>query len=128
MSRRWRHLRWAGLALLLVAPGGCTDDRRTLQVAGVVGDARRGAEIVRDRGCGTCHRIPGIRGAQGLVGPPLDFMARRSYIAGRVPNDPAQMIRWVQAPEDVDPETAMPNLGLNAEQARDVAAYMYTLN
>ena len=54
-------------------------------------------------------------------------MARRTYIAGRAPNTPETMVQWVRAPETIDPETAMPNLGLSAQQARDVAAYLFTL-
>jgi cytochrome c1 len=91
------------------------------------GDAARGAEVIRSRACGGCHRIPGIRGADGLAAPPLDWIARRTYIAGRAPNQPEVMVRWVRAPEAIDPATAMPNLGLTEQQARDVAAYLFTL-
>jgi cytochrome c1 len=91
------------------------------------GDAVRGAEVIRSRACGGCHRIPGIRGAAGRAAPALDWMARRTYIAGRAPNQPETMVRWVRAPETIDPATAMPNLGLTEQQARDVAAYLFTL-
>lgn len=91
------------------------------------GDARRGAEIISQVGCGSCHTIPGIRSAQGVVGPPLYFFSRRTYIAGELPNTPANLIRWVRDPQSVEPGTAMPVLGLDEAQARDVAAYLYTL-
>lgn len=67
-------------------------------------------------------------GASGTVGPPLGGIASRSYIGGVLPNEPRNMLRWLQDPPAVDSMTAMPNVGLNAAQARDVAAYLYTLN
>jgi cytochrome c1 len=91
------------------------------------GDARRGAGVIRDFGCGACHTIPGIRAANGVVGPPLYFFSRRTFIAGELPNTPANLVRWVQDPPSVEPMTAMPKLGLSDQQARDVAAYLYTL-
>ena len=44
----------------------------------VEGDARRGPLLVRQYGCGACHVVPGISGAQGQVGPPLTQMAEFS--------------------------------------------------
>jgi mono/diheme cytochrome c family protein len=111
--------------LLSAACSGAPESVAAAVITG--GDARRGAALIRDRECGTCHRIPGIRGATGRAAPSLAWMARRTYIAGRVPNEPEAMVRWVRAPESIDDATAMPNLGLTDEQARDVAAYLFTL-
>ena len=123
-----RALAILAIALALAISGACTQAGTGASAALVPGgDAGRGAAVILARECGTCHRIPGIRGADGLAAPPLDWMARRTYIAGRVPNDPETMVRWVRAPETIDPATAMPNLGLSAQQARDVAAYLFTL-
>lgn len=33
------------------------------------GDANSGHELISDYGCGSCHSIPGIAGANGNVGP-----------------------------------------------------------
>lgn len=71
--------------------------------------------------------IPGIRGADGVFGPPLNRMAVRSYIGGLFPNNPANLIRWVMSPHAMKPKTAMPDLGLSDQQARDVTAYLETL-
>jgi cytochrome c1 len=38
------------------------------------------------------------------------------------------MMRWLRDPPGVDPMTAMPNLGLTEPEARDIAAYLYTLD
>jgi len=90
------------------------------------GTPARGAELIRGFGCGACHVIPGIAGAQGEVGPPLAGLARRAYIAGVLTNTSANLVRWIVNPRAVDPLTAMPTLGLTNAEARDVAAYLYT--
>lgn len=65
--------------------------------------------------------------ANGLVGPPLDFMGERIFIAGMLRNTPANMVTWLRNPQDVVPGNAMPDTGLSEAQARDVTAYLYTL-
>jgi cytochrome c len=91
------------------------------------GDAERGKVALRGYGCGSCHTIPGIRGARGLVGPPLADVGRRIYIAGVLPNEPMNMIQWIMDPPRVDSKTAMPNLGVTERDARDMAEYLYRL-
>jgi cytochrome c len=90
------------------------------------GDPQRGAQVINMKKCGSCHVIPGINGAAGLVGPPLGSFARRTFIAGEVANTPDNLVRWVMNPQAIEPHTAMPNLGLTEQQARDVAAFLYT--
>ncbi|WP_221930953.1 cytochrome c family protein [Telmatospirillum sp. J64-1] len=91
------------------------------------GDVRAGREAIRDYGCGACHVIPGIRGARGAVGPPLEGFSHRAYIAGQIPNRPEELIQWLADPPAMIPGTAMPGVGLTPQQKRDVAAYLYTL-
>ena len=91
------------------------------------GSPRRGKAAISKYGCGACHTIPGVEGAAALVGPNLDQVASRMYVAGVLPNTPDNMIRWVQHPRDVDPLTAMPNLGVGDQDARDIVGYLYTL-
>lgn len=86
-----------------------------------------GAALVRQYGCGACHIVPGISGAQGLVGPPLTQIGRRIYIAGVLRNSPANMIAWLQDPQRFVPGNAMPNMGIGRNDARDLTAYLYTL-
>lgn len=124
-GRAWRSLRLlAAAAAAAGCVGGRSDAERVL-VPG--GDAGRGAVVIAATGCGSCHRIPGIDRARGLVGPPLDHWSRRGYIAGRLPNAPDNLIRWVMDPHGIEPGTAMPDLSLTEQQARDIAAYLYTL-
>ena len=90
-------------------------------------DAAQGRQVIEQFRCGTCHTIPGIRGAHGVFGPPLMEFGRRSYVAGNFPNAPDVLTRWIMAPQAMKPETAMPTLGLNENQARDAAAYLENL-
>ncbi len=91
------------------------------------GNAEHGRLLLRQFGCGTCHRIAGVADAQGNVGPPLDGVAQRVYLGGVLPNSPDNMVRWIRGPKDFDPQTAMPALGVGEEHARDMVAYLYTL-
>jgi cytochrome c len=68
-----------------------------------------------------------VRGANGLVGPPLDRIGARIYLGGALTNTPENLIRWIRDPRGVDPRTAMPSLGVGEQDARDIAAYLYTL-
>jgi cytochrome c1 len=112
------------LALLLAACEGRHDAPRFVQLRG---DPDHGAQLIRQFSCGACHTIPGVRGARGLVGPPLTSFAERTYIAGQLPNTPRNLERWLRDPPAVEPGTAMPNVGLDEPAARDVAAYLLTL-
>jgi cytochrome c2 len=91
------------------------------------GDAARGAALIRDYGCGACHQIPGVADADGLVGPPLSNIALRVYLAGMLRNTPDNMMFWLRHPQEVVPGNVMPDMGVTASDARDIAAYLYTL-
>jgi cytochrome c len=54
-------------------------------------------------------------------------IGERSMIAGEAPNTPENLIRWIENPQSIEPNTAMPNLGVGDQAARDMAAYLYTL-
>ena len=115
-----------GCVLLLVA--SCQQaqiERKAEAMTG--GSVRRGVDAINRYGCATCHTIPGVPGATALVGPNLQQVASRMYLAGVLPNTPDNMIRWIQHPRDVDPLTAMPNLNVTDADARDIASYLYTL-
>jgi cytochrome c1 len=121
---------WAGCVLVTVAAalrGGCDSESKRLARAMAGGDPDRGQAAIYGYGCASCHTIPGIRGANALVGPPLTQMGGRMYIAGVVQNTPGNLIRWLQDPPAVDAKTAMPNLHVTESDARDIATYLYTL-
>jgi cytochrome c1 len=85
---------------------------------------RRGADLIIASGCGTCHSIPGIAGARGNVGPPLDHIGTRVFIAGMLRNTPDNMVRWLRNPQAIIPGNAMPDMNLNEAQARDITTYL----
>ena len=119
--------RAAFVAVAALSAFGCRGERIPQPiVAATGGDPVRGAALIYRYGCGACHSISGVRGAHGLVGPPLDTIGRRAFIAGRVPNTPDNIVRWIRDPHSVDPETAMPRLVADVQQARDIAAYLYS--
>ena len=92
------------------------------------GDVKRGREALRQYACQTCHTIPGITSSSPNVGPPLQGLASRSLIAGRLANTPDNLVQWLRHPKAVKPLTAMPDLGVTEAHARDMAAYLATLN
>jgi cytochrome c len=114
------------LPALLLFACACADRERGAAAA-TGGDPSRGRDLIRTYGCGTCHAIPGIPGAAGTVGPPLEGIATRSFLAGRLPNSPENLVRWVRHPQSEEPGTAMPEMGVTETDAHDLAAYLYTL-
>lgn len=113
------------LAVLLAGCGGDDLARPPAEVPD--GNPARGAEAIDAYGCGTCHVISGIDGADGKVGPPLTDFGERSYIAGSLSNTADNLARWISDPQAVEPGTAMPDLGVPPSIARDIAAYLFTL-
>jgi cytochrome c1 len=83
-------------------------------------------QIVR-YGCGACHQIPGIKQANGLVGPPLVHFGKRGTIAGYWANTPDNLTDWVQDPQHMLPGNDMPTLGVTRAEARNIAAYLENL-
>jgi cytochrome c len=117
------------LMAVFVCVASCVgrDAAREQAVALTGGDPDKGRAAIGQYGCGSCHDIPGIRSARGTVGPPLGRIAVRTYLAGRLSNSPANMMRWIRHPQLVEPGTAMPEMGVTDGDARDIAAFLYTL-
>jgi cytochrome c2 len=113
----------AAVVVAVVALAGCDDALRTH----AAGDPGNGRLLLRQFGCGDCHVIAGVAAAQGQVGPPLTGVAHRVYLAGRLPNTPDNMVRFIRAPHAVDPRTAMPDLQVTERHARDMTAYLHSL-
>jgi mono/diheme cytochrome c family protein len=89
-------------------------------------DPARGRALIYGYGCGLCHTIDGIRGADGTVGPPLKRYAQQNLVAGILPNTPPHLIAWLTDPPAIEPRTGMPDMDISEAQARDIAAYLYT--
>ncbi|HEX8119314.1 MAG TPA: c-type cytochrome [Pyrinomonadaceae bacterium] len=119
----------AALLLFVIAAcgGGMSESEQAAAEMTGGGNPARGRAAIERYGCGTCHTIPGVRGADALVGPPLTQVASRSYVGGVLTNSPENMMRWIRDPRAVDSLTAMPTLGVTDQDARDIASYLYTL-
>ncbi len=113
------------ILLLLVSACGTTSNIPTVTVPS--GDPTRGQGALLAYGCESCHTIPGIAGTRATVGPPLTDFARKRFIAGKLANKPENLIKWIMDPQSVQPGSAMPNLDVSEEAARDIASYLYTI-
>jgi cytochrome c2 len=109
------------LAALLAACG-----RSGASAGGVEGDPARGRIALAQYGCQSCHMIKGVTGPRVYVGPSLEEFAQRKFIAGRIPNNHANLVRWIRNPQEFDPPTAMPALDVTQQDASDMAAYLLT--
>lgn len=113
-------------SLMVIAPmllAACGDK----PAASVQGNPEKGRTALTQYACQACHMIPGITGSEVFVGPPLDSIASRPMIAGRLTNTPDNLIAWIRNPQAIAPQTAMPDMGVSEPHARDMAAYLATL-
>jgi len=95
---------------------------------GVPGDPNTGLTLFGSKGCGTCHTVLRIPNATGAVGPNLTNMVLRPTIAGdQIQNTPDNMTRWIVDPPSLKQGTQMPALGVSTQEARDLAAFLYSL-
>jgi cytochrome c2 len=113
--------------LLALCVPACDDTAAPRHLV-VDGDPVRGQREITRLQCGACHTIPGIAAARGSVGPPLEGFASRVYLAGKWPNEPRYLLPWLRDPPAMAPLTAMPALVGDESAARDIAAYLYTLD
>ena len=121
-----RRLPFVLCAVLLVACSRNEIEHAASEMTGG-GVPDRGRLAIEKYGCGSCHAIPGVAGANGIVAPPLDRIGSRMYLAGQFQNTPANMMQWIRHPQQHEPKTVMPDMGVTADDARDIAAYLYTL-
>lgn len=131
MTSTRRTLPWLVLALALALLGSALWAGRREHAyverveAQTGGNVRHGHHAIVRYGCGACHEIPGIAGANGQAGPPLKGVGNRQYIAGRLRNSPDNMVLWISHPRQVDPHTAMPDMAVTSSDARNITAYLY---
>jgi cytochrome c2 len=117
------------MVVLASAPGvgGCSPEGNPTVATASRGNAERGRELLSQYQCGACHTIPGVNAASGHYASSLQSFGLRSYIAGRQPNRPELLERWIAQPHALVPGTAMPSMGVSPADARDMAAYLTEL-
>ena len=118
--------RWAPMVAALLAAGCGEGSAPARTIAGA--EAERGLAVIRREGCAACHLVPGVDWPQGRAGPALNGFAASPLIAGRLPNRPDVLTAWLIDPPSLTPGTAMPPSSITEAEARDVAAFLYTLD
>jgi mono/diheme cytochrome c family protein len=88
----------------------------------------RGRALLSQYQCGACHSIPGVPSSRGEFAQPLAGWRHRSYIAGRLPNRPDVLVRWITDPQALVPGTRMPSMGVSPQDAQAMAAYLFSLD
>ncbi len=103
----------------------------------------RGRKLFQDKTCVGCHTVRGHEGA-GIAGPDLTHIGSRSTVAaGLLENTPANLHRWLVAPNDVKPGNKMwyggylirdaatdgwkKQFEVNDDEARALVAYLHSL-
>ncbi|GAA1659223.1 hypothetical protein GCM10010977_08400 [Citricoccus zhacaiensis] len=111
----------------LLAVAACDHGPGTTDGSGPVprSDPDAGSAAIIEYGCASCHTVPGVQSVSRTIGPDLTGFDDQIYIAGQLPNRPEELIRWIKNPQDIVPGTAMPNMGVTEQDARDIAAYLY---
>jgi cytochrome c len=123
------------VALLLLLAVACNRDEAAKPMAkpaeaeaAPIGNAERGKALTAQYGCNVCHAVPGIEGPQGSLGPSLAGVASRPTISfGAVQNTPGNLVKYIQDPQSMNPQSGMPPVGLTDVDAQDIGAYMFTL-
>ena len=133
LSRNKQVALLVGGAFMVAAAAGIIADARDergdiRQRAAAItgGDPARGEAMFIQYGCGSCHGLKHVRKATGAVGPPLDGIAVRAMLAGRLDNNPDNLEAWILDPQKISPGTAMPDLDVGVGDARDISAFLYT--
>jgi mono/diheme cytochrome c family protein len=133
MWRRRAETTFAAIVLLALGAGGTgywqtqhRANQKAVQLTG--GNPKVGRMLMRQFGCAGCHTVSGVPGGVGRVGPQLDTVSRQVYIAGVLTNTPDNLVQWIVDPKAANPRSAMPRTGITEAQARDVAAYLYSLD
>lgn len=89
-------------------------------------DAQRGMDLVVYR-CGLCHQVRGTS-AGAISAPDLTHvMSRRMLAAGTLPNNPGNLVAWIENPQVIKPGSLMPEQHLSAQQLSDLRAYLESL-
>jgi cytochrome c2 len=113
------------LILLAAALAAC-DSKPPASEPLTGGNPQAGKTLIESFGCAACHQIKGIAHADSQVGPSLKEIRKSGYIAGQLPNSADKLMKWIEHPRAIHPQTAMPELGVTPAQARDIAAYLYS--
>lgn len=117
----------AAIAMACAWSGAGCADKSDLPRKLAGADPSRAIPLMERAGCAACHQVPGILWPAGATAASLDGFGASPLISGRLPNQPDVLVRFLRDAPSLDPQTAMPPMPLTEAEARDVAAYLYTL-
>ncbi len=84
-----------------------------------------GEKLFMTKGCMGCHSLQAANAPKGLIGPNLANVGARSHIAaGWLANTDENLERWIREPQSVKKGVLMPNLGVTADEAKALRAYL----
>jgi cytochrome c len=92
------------------------------------GDPELGRKKLGQHSCVSCHIIPGVPRATGTSAPSLEHWYWRRTFLDTYPNTPANLEKWLETPSHRKPGSAMPDLNVNPQDSRDMAAYLFSIN
>lgn len=102
--------------------------------SGILSDKQRtnqtlsGKVALQQYNCNSCHVIDGIASAIYHVGPPLNNMVNRHFIAGTLPTSRENLIQWIMKPAHFKPQSLMPDLQVKREHAEAMVDYLYQIS
>jgi cytochrome c oxidase subunit II len=89
----------------------------------------KGEQLFRTKGCLGCHALQAKGAPTGLIGPNLASVGARRYIAaGWLKNTDENLEQWIRNPQALKKGVLMPNLGVTAEEAQALRAYLRAHN
>ena len=84
-----------------------------------------GEKLFLTKGCVGCHSLNAVNAPKGMVGPNLANIGARSYIAaGTLENTDENLAHWIRDPQGIKKGVLMPNLGVTADEARSLVAFL----
>jgi cytochrome c oxidase subunit 2 len=85
----------------------------------------KGEQLFRAKGCIGCHSLQAVDAPHGLIGPNLANVGAREYIAaGWLKNTDQNLEHWIREPQSLKKGVLMPNLGVTADEAKALRAYL----
>jgi cytochrome c oxidase subunit 2 len=85
-----------------------------------------GSRIFQQQKCGDCHTVSSTD-SRSLIGPPLAHISGRRLLGGEIPNNAANLTRWIVEPQSIKPGNRMPNPRLSSSDSRLLTTYLESL-
>lgn len=120
-------------AYLASAPGAPAAGTQMSAMTTPAGAAPAGApktaeQLFQEKGCFACHVIPGVPTAVGKIGPSLQaLMSRATIAAGKLPNTPENLRKWIKNPRAVKADTVMAPLPMTDQELDAIVAFLVKL-